>query len=56
MKIIIELEINSYNPSEWITNIHTEGFKAGGETLKHLHEIADAHVKKVYQEIGKDLI
>lgn len=56
MKIAIEIEINSYDPSEWTTNVHAEGFKADSNALKHLHEITEAFIEKVHEKIRKDLI
>lgn len=54
-KIEIGIEINSYNPSEWTTDVHAEGFKADSDALRHLSEISEAFVEKVYEKIRKDL-
>lgn len=55
MKIAIEIEINSYNPSEWTINVQAEGLKADSNALKHLYEITETLVGKVYETVKKDL-
>lgn len=55
MKITIELEINSYNPEEWIVNVKSENLKHNSKLLEQIPDIVSNHVHFVYEAVKKEL-